>query len=519
MRGGPAGQPCPDPAIRLATRPIRDNAQMAKLRSEGSAAQPAPGLGRSDAGPGVGDGPLQLETVTPLPAEVAVGAGTALFADGVCLAPAPIRRLDVAIGDRVHPAMGWGMAEPGGRRGSGYWWGVFPIAAVGGPQRLPIELRARLANGSEHRARAGELQLVPHRSEPELERLDPPLPGEGEGPLVAICMATFDPDPRLFRRQIESIRAQTHGRWVCLISDDSSSPEGLAAIEAVVGGDRRFVVSSSVANAGHYRNFERALMMAPAAARYIAFSDQDDVWHPDKLASLIAGLRPGSSLVYSDMRLVGERGEVLADTYWTMRRNNYTDFASMVLANTVTGAASLFDAGLLRRALPFPPRHSALFHDHWIAQIAMAVGPISYVDRPLHDYVQHGAAALGHSAANGRGRYSGRVYERLVAAGRNLRARGYRPAWRAPYFNIYCRLVLSSEALRARCADVLDAEQLAVLDRISDSPRGIAWMLGRSTRDLWGADETLGRERAILAGFAWRRAALLRRWERERRTA
>jgi glycosyltransferase involved in cell wall biosynthesis len=456
--------------------------------------------------------------VTPLPTEVAVGAGTALFVDGVCLAPAPIRQLDVAVDGRAHRAMGWGMAEPGGRRGGGYWWAVLPIAAVSGPRRLTVDLQVRLADGSEHRARAGELQLVPSRSEPELEQLDPPQPEDRDGSLVAICMATFDPDPRLFRRQVESIRAQTHRCWVCVISDDASSPEALAAMREIIGEDSRFLVSSSAANAGHYRNFERALMMVPPAATYVAFSDQDDVWYPDKLASLIAGLRPGSSLVYSDMRLVSEDGELLADTYWTMRRNNHTDFASMVLANTVTGAASLFDVGLLQRALPFPPRHSALFHDHWIAQIAMALGPISYVDRPLHDYVQHGGAALGHSAANGRGRYSGRVYERLLAAARNLRARGYRPAWRAPYFNIYCRIVLASEALRARCADALDPAQLAVLDRISDSPRGIAWMLGRSTRDLWGADETLGRERAILAGFAWRRAALLRRWERERRS-
>jgi glycosyltransferase involved in cell wall biosynthesis len=492
---------------------------MAKLRSVRAAAEPDPELGPEQAAARVGDGTLLLETVTPLPPEVAVGAGTALFVDGVCLAPVPIRRLDVAVGDRVHPAMGWGMAEPGGRRGSGYWWAVLPIAAVSGPCHRPIELRAWLADGSEHRAQAGELRLVPSRSEPELEELDSPQPPGGDGPLVAICMATFDPDPRLLRRQIESIRAQTHDRWVCLISDDCSPPEGRAAIEEIVGEDPRFLVSSAAVNAGHYRNFERALMMVPSAASFIALSDQDDVWHPDKLAALIAGLRPGSSLVYSDMRLVGESGEVLADTYWTMRRNSYTDFASMVLANTVTGAASLFDAKLLGRALPFPPRHSALFHDHWIAQIAMALGPISYVDRPLHDYVQHGGAALGHSAANGRGRYSGRVYERLMAAARNLRARGYRPAWRAPYFNIYCRIVLTSQALRARCADLLDPEQLAVLDRISNSPRGIAWLLGRSTRDLWGADETLGRERAILAGFAWRRAALVRRWERERRSA
>jgi hypothetical protein len=461
---------------------------------------------------------VELETVTHLPDEVAVGAGTALFVDGICLPSAPVRRLEIIVDDQAHRAMGWGLAGPRGARTRGYWWGIVPIAAVEAPTETPLELRALLADGSEHRATAGRLRLVPERREQALAELEPPVAGTGGGPLVAICMATYEPDPRFFRRQIESIRAQTHGRWICLISDDGSSAESLAAIESVVAGDRRFVVSSAPANVGHYRNFERALGMVPPDADYVAFSDQDDFWHPDKLDSLLAGLTPGSPLVYSDMRLVGENGEIYADTYWTVRRNSYTDFASLVLANTVTGAASLFDAALLERALPFPPRHSALFHDHWIAQVAMAVGPLSYVDRPLHDYVQHGGAAIGHLAANGRGRYSGPAHERLLASLRNLRARGYRPAWRAPYFNIYCRVLLAAEVLRARCGDVLSPEQLAVLDRLSDSAGGIAWMLARSTRDLRGANETLGRERAILAGFAWRRVAMTRRWAREQRS-
>ena len=58
-------------------------------------------------------------------------------------------------------------------------------------------------------------------------------------------MATFDPDPELFRAQIDSIRAQTDPDWVCVISDDCSRPERFAAIQGVVSGDPRFVVSRS----------------------------------------------------------------------------------------------------------------------------------------------------------------------------------------------------------------------------------------------------------------------------------
>ena len=80
----------------------------------------------------------------------------------------------------------------------------------------------------------------------------------------------------LFRRQIESIREQTHGDWLCVISDDCSRPDRVAAIEAVLAGDPRFVLSRSERRLGFFRNFERALMLAPAGARYVAavYGDQ-----------------------------------------------------------------------------------------------------------------------------------------------------------------------------------------------------------------------------------------------------
>ena len=458
-------------------------------------------------------GNLRIETITPIPPEVAVGAGTAMFVDGSCIATSPISELEIVLAGRRTPAMGWRMAEPGPRTGRGYWWAVLRVDPVVRDKEVSLELVARLEDGSTASADLGRLWLHDRRSGPDPAEVAEPsaaIARSGE-PLVAICMATFEPELQLFDRQIASIRSQTHRNWICVISDDGSSQLTLEAIRRSLGDDDRFVLSPAPRNEGHYRNFERALMMVPPRARYVAFSDQDDRWDADKLSSLLAGLVPGSKLVYSDMRLVDERGSLLAETYWTVRRNNFEDFGSMVLANTVTGAAALFDAELLARALPFPPRHSALFHDHWIAQIAMTLGPLSYVDRPLYDYVQHSSAALGHDRANGRGRYSRPPLRRLGESARRLRAQGYRPAWRAPYFNVFCRVLVASIALQARCGDVLNRDQLAVLERISDSPRGIAWLLRRSFRDLAGADETLGRERKILAGFAWRRTALARR--------
>ena len=122
-------------------------------------------------------------------------------------------------------------------------------------------------------------------------------------PRVAVCMATYEPDPGLLERQIESIRKQAGVDWHCFISDDASGAEAVAVIEELIEGDDRFTFSRSAVNLGFYRNFERAIGMATDDYELLALSDQDDVWHSDKLRSLVTGLG-AAQLVYRDPRLV-----------------------------------------------------------------------------------------------------------------------------------------------------------------------------------------------------------------------
>ena len=93
--------------------------------------------------------------------------------------------------------------------------------------------------------------------------------------------------------------------------------------------------------------------MLPAEAELVALCDQDDRWYPEKLA-MLRGALGGAQLVYSDQRLVDRDGRVLRETMWEGRRNNHTNLASLLVANTITGAATLFRRELAELALPFP---------------------------------------------------------------------------------------------------------------------------------------------------------------------
>ncbi len=288
-------------------------------------------------------------------------------------------------------------------------------------------------------------------------------------------MATYEPDLALFRAQVESIRAQTVTDWVCVISDDCSAFARFEALQEVVAGDPRFVVSRSERNLGFYANFERALSMVPGTAEVVALADQDDVWHPDKLATLQSALGD-AQLVYSDSRLVDRAGNVVAETYWGGRDNNHDDLQSLLVANAVSGAGSLFRRDLLDLALPFPPAQFAHFHDHWLALCARVRGEIAYVDRPLYDYVQHGDAVLGHAAAN---QVAG-LRERLGSLRRNPRDRI--KLYRGIYFVDVARLTQVARILLLREPDMPRARR-RTLERFLKADRSLAaaarlWLAG-----------------------------------------
>jgi hypothetical protein len=364
---------------------------------------------------------------------------------------------------------------------SGFWL-TTPVRTPSVPGALAMMAEVTLADGRRVRSELGRIPVVAPSP------VDRPLPAG----TVAVCMATYDPDPSLLRAQVESLRAQTEKRWICLVSDGGSDPERFAHVLELTDGDERFLVSRSEARLSPARNFERALAMVPAEAELVALCDQDDRWYPDKLSALRSAL--GSALlVYSDQRMVASDGRVLRESLWDGRRNEYRNLASLLVANTVPGAAMLFRRELLDVALPFPDAPGVPYHDHWLALTALACGEISYLDRPLFDWVQHPAAASRGQASDATPRGSG--------AWRGSRG------WRAAYFGGYMLRDVQAQTLLLRCGPRLNSRKRRALSwfvAAGRSPLAFCWLALRSLRRLAGHDETLGGELALLRGILWR---------------
>ena len=467
------------------------------------------------------DGGLQLQVKleSHLPVRLATGDVTAIFCFGYCFhQDTRVTELELSVDgkghrptatrmprrdlfDWLHTAqlreLGDGATDPEGRSYRSGFWATLPVQAGLSAGAIELGAEVHLADGRRYTSPLGRITVVEPPA-PKLLGAESSRDGAAPSDTIAVCIATFDPDPGLLRTQLDSLREQTDTRWIAFISDGGSAPERFEQLLELVGGDDRFVVSAAGTRLSPYRNFERALRMVPADIPLVALCDQDDRWYSHKLEVLRATLGP-AILVYSDQRLITEDGSVLRDSLWQGRRNDHRNLASLLVANTIPGAAMLFRRDLLSLALPFPDSPGVQYHDHWLALAAVCAGEVVYVDRPLYDYVQHPGAVQGELS-------SGRSAS--GAGGYRPRRRGGSRGWRAAYFCGYESREVQAQTLLLRCGSQLSPRRRRALRWFvasERSPVAFAWLALRPLRALAGHDETLGEELALVKGIVWRR--------------
>jgi len=304
------------------------------------------------------------------------------------------------------------------------------------------------------------------------------------GATVAVCLATHRPDPALLRRQLASLDAQTYADRVLVREDDE-------------------------AGSGAYRAFERCLARVPAGVGFVAPCDQDDVWHPDKLAVLIGALETtGALLAYSDLRIVRPDGTVLSETYWTDRSGAAGGLGDLLATNVVTGAASVLRRDVLDVALPFPREVDGSYHDHWLALCALALGDLAYVGRPLVDYVQHGANLVGHAERRPR--------RAPVAAGGHAASGGSAPGPRPPLAvrarrdreRHVVRPQVMARTLLERAGDRMPAAKRRAAERAARGDAAwsdVARLVVLAAREQARPRRTLDARRRAARGALWRR--------------
>jgi glycosyltransferase involved in cell wall biosynthesis len=214
--------------------------------------------------------------------------------------------------------------------------------------------------------------------------------------MISVCMATYN-GAKYIKKQLCSILSQIGPNDELIISDDGSKD---GTLENIVGlcDNRIKVFPNNSGRHGVVPNFANAL--AHASGDIIFFSDQDDIWAPNKVEKIKAELQT-VDLVVHDALIMDAQDNISYVNYFSLRPP-HMGFWSNLMRNCFVGSCMAFRKEVLNYAFPLP-KH-ILWHDMWIGLIASKHCKVKFIDEKLLYYRRHGdnASATGEKSTFSR---------------------------------------------------------------------------------------------------------------------
>jgi len=248
--------------------------------------------------------------------------------------------------------------------------------------------------------------------------------------MIDILLATFNGEVYL-REQLDSILAQSHDEWQILTRDDGSEDQTREIIQEYQEKhpDRIKIIDREGEHLGPANNFGR--LLAGSESEYVMFSDQDDVWIPEKIVLSMEKMtklekQHGTEtplLVHTDLRVVDQELRTINKSFIQSHRRDpkISKVNRLLVQNHFTGSTILINRSLLKIASPVPA--TAVMHDWWLGLVAALLGKMLYLDLPTVLYRQHKKNVLG-AGKQTAGFGPGIIFSRL--AGKWRRFKNYR---------------------------------------------------------------------------------------------
>ena len=124
---------------------------------------------------------------------------------------------------------------------------------------------------------------------------------------LTVIMPTYN-GSRFLRPQIESILAQTDPDFELLAMDDGSTDDTTSIVDEYARRDLRVRRLPSTGNLGQRGRLRQ--LTAAATGEYLAIADQDDIWHPERNARLLAAIGD-RAMAFGRSQLIDEEGRDL----------------------------------------------------------------------------------------------------------------------------------------------------------------------------------------------------------------
>jgi len=219
-------------------------------------------------------------------------------------------------------------------------------------------------------------------------------------------MATYN-GRKYLKQQIDSIFAQSNQQWQLLLRDDGSFDDTINIIEAYMTKypSQIRLITDNEGHLGASLNFGRLLEYSDT--EYIMFSDQDDVWLPNKVEITLNTMKVAEQiypdrpiLIHTDLRVVDSDLNTIADSMWSYQKlfpDVGDDLNRIMAQNVVTGCTMMINRKAKAVSIPIP--REAIMYDWWIAIKVTEHGKIIHIPDKHVLYRQHPDNLVGAKKA------------------------------------------------------------------------------------------------------------------------
>ena len=219
---------------------------------------------------------------------------------------------------------------------------------------------------------------------------------------VSIALATWH-GARFIDEQLDSLARQTRPPDQLVVSDDDSSDDTCARVEAFAQKvDFEVQLVRNTERGLTTLNFERAIERCDGDL--IFFADQDDIWRPHKIERMleIFDAHPATGGLFCNGGVIDDDRNDLGYDLWEAQGFHageqamvrHGDAAMVFLRHVVAAGNTFAFRGRFKPLLlPFPQLRSV--HDAWVAFMVAAVSDFEILDEDLVEYRLHEGNQFG----------------------------------------------------------------------------------------------------------------------------
>jgi glycosyltransferase involved in cell wall biosynthesis len=215
-------------------------------------------------------------------------------------------------------------------------------------------------------------------------------------PKIIILLATRN-GAEFLQQQLDSFRAQSYPHWELAVSDDGSSDSTKDIVERFAASVTHRVVLLPGPQKGFWQNFASLVRNDALEGDLYAYSDQDDIWFPEKLAKAVDWFSRRRAqvpaLYFTRTELMHGDGKAAGFSPLFTRAPT---FRNALVQNIGGGNTMVFNRSARSVLLHTPEDVEMVSHDWWTYQVVSGVGgDVHYDPWPSLKYRQHGQNIVG----------------------------------------------------------------------------------------------------------------------------